>query len=32
MEQLRVEALTERGGKVYTTEETLKLIDELRIP
>jgi hypothetical protein len=31
MEQLRVEALAERGGRVYTTEETLKLIDDLRI-
>lgn len=28
MEDLHAEALTERGGKVYTTEETLKLIDE----
>lgn len=32
MEELRVEMLVERGGKVYTTEDTLKLIDELRIP
>jgi hypothetical protein len=32
MEELHAEMLKERGGKVYTTEETLKLIDELRIP
>lgn len=31
MEQLHVEALAERCGRVYTTEETLKLIDDLRI-
>lgn len=32
MEDLHASALAERGGKVYTTEETLKLIDELRVP
>jgi hypothetical protein len=32
MEELRAEMLKERCGKVYTTEETLRLIDELRIP
>lgn len=32
MEELHAEMLKERGGKVYSTEETLRLIDELRIP
>lgn len=32
MEALHGEALAERGGKVYTTQETLALIEELRVP
>lgn len=32
MEELHAEMLKERGGKVYTTEETLELIDELWVP
>lgn len=32
MEELHAGMLKERGGKVYTTEETLSLIDELRTP
>lgn len=28
---LRQEALEERGGKTYSTEETLELIDRLRV-
>lgn len=32
MEELHGEALRERGGKVYSTEDTLKLIDDLRVP
>lgn len=32
MEELHAEMLKERGGRFYTTEETLKLIDDLRIP
>jgi hypothetical protein len=32
MESLHSEALAERGGKVFTTEETLALIDDLRVP
>lgn len=32
MESLHADALAERGGKVFTTEETLKLIDDLRVP
>jgi hypothetical protein len=31
MEELRVEMLRQRGGKVCTTEETLQVIDEVRI-
>ncbi|QNA91775.1 hypothetical protein G4G29_03715 [Microbacterium sp. Se63.02b] len=29
MNDLHAEMLEERGGKVYTTEETLKLIEDL---
>ncbi|OSP07311.1 hypothetical protein [Microbacterium sp. LEMMJ01] len=32
MEALHGEAIAERGGKVFTTEETLALIDDLRVP
>lgn len=32
VETLHGEALAERGGKVYTTEETLALIQDLRVP
>ncbi|AVL98215.1 MULTISPECIES: ribbon-helix-helix protein, CopG family [Microbacterium] len=32
METLHAEALAERGGKVFTTEETLALINDLRVP
>lgn len=32
MEDLHAEALAERGGKVYTTEETLKSIEEHWVP
>lgn len=32
MEQLSVQATAERGGKVFSTEETLNLINDLRTP
>lgn len=32
MEELHSRAVAERGGKVYTTEETLRLIDDLDQP